>query len=144
MQKKFLVLSLVLAFVLAAGAALADEPSGTISMEVVSTTVGVGPTWGQAVLTFQGKTHLFRVSGIKVLSVGRERLSVDGDVYKLANLSDLAGTYRRVETAGITFIARPSDMVLQNEKGVTIDIKGKEKGITVDLADQGINIEPAP
>ena len=128
MRKKLLVLALVLAFVLAAGAALADEPSGTISMEVVSTTVGVGPSWGQAVLTFQGKTHLFKVRGFKMLSVGREKLSVNGDVYKLTNLSDLPGRYKKVETAGLTFIGRPSDLVLQNEKGVTIDVKGKEKG----------------
>jgi len=143
MHKKLLVLALVMAFVLVAGAALADEPSGTISMEVVSTTVGVGPTWGQAVLTFQGKTHLFKVRGFKMLSVGREKLSVDGDVYKLANLSDLTGTYRKVPTAGLTFIANPSDMVLQNDKGVTINVMGKQKGISLDLAQEGLTIEPA-
>ena len=143
MHKKLLVLALVMAFVLVAGAALADEPSGTISMEVVSTAVGVGPTWGQAVLTFQGKTHLFKVRGFKMLSVGREKLSVDGDVYKLTNLSDLTGTYRKVSTAGLTFIAHPSDMVLQNDKGVTINVMGKQKGISLDLAQEGLTIEPA-
>jgi len=141
MQKKFLVLALVLAFVLVAGAALADEPSGTISMEVVSTAVGVGPTWGQAVLTFQGATHLFKVRGFKVLSVGRERLSVDGEVYKLTNVSDLNGTYRKVPTAGLTFIRNPSDMVLQNANGVTINVVGKEKGISLDLASEGLTIQ---
>ena len=143
MHKKLLVVALVLAFVLAAGAALADQPSGTISMEVVSTSVGVGPSWGQAVLTFQGKTHLFKVRGFKMLSVGRERMSVGGDVYKLTNVSDLNGTYKRVQTGGLTFIASPSDMVLQNEKGVTIDVKGKEKGLSLDITDQGLNIKPA-
>lgn len=143
MHKKLLVVALVLAFVLAAGAALADEPSGTISMEVVSTTVGMGPSWGQAVLTFQGKTHLFKVKGFKMLSVGREKLSVNGDVYKLTNLSDLPGRYKKIETAGLTFIGRPSDLVLQNEKGVTIDVKGKEKGVSLDLTEEGLEIRPA-
>ena len=78
-----------------------------------------------------------------MLSVGREKLSVDGDVYKLANLSDLSGTYRKVPTAGLTFIANPSNMVLQNDKGVTINVMGKEKGISLDLAQEGLTIGPA-
>jgi hypothetical protein len=95
------------------------------------------------VLTFQGKTHLFKVRGLKMLSVGREKLSVEGDVYKLTDLSDLTGKYRKVETAGLTFIDRPSDLVIRNDKGVTINIKGKEKGVSLDLVREGLTIKPA-
>jgi hypothetical protein len=42
MYKKLMVLALVIVFVLTAGAALADEPSGNISLEVVSIAVGMG------------------------------------------------------------------------------------------------------
>jgi len=67
--------------VLTAGAALAEQPSGTISIELNSASALMGASWGQAVLTFQGKTHLYRVRGLKVLSVGVRKLSVGGDVY---------------------------------------------------------------
>jgi hypothetical protein len=140
MYKKFFVLALVMAFILTAGAALADEPSATVSMEVVSTAVGVGPTWGQGVLTYQGKTHLFKVKGFEVATVGREKLSVEGTVYHLNKLSDLNGKYHKAEPAGLTFISEPIDMAVQNDKGVTINVKGKQKGISVDLIKQGLTI----
>ena len=60
MRKKLLVLAVVLAFVLAAGAALGpEEPSATMSIKDVSQAIGVGPIWGQGVITYGAKTHLF-------------------------------------------------------------------------------------
>ena len=141
MYKKLFVLALVMAFVLTAGAALADEPSATVSMEVVSTSVGVGPTWGQGVLTYKGKTHLFKVKGFEVAAVGREKLSVGGTVYNLKQLSDLNGKYHKAEAAGLSFITEPIEMAVQNDKGVTINVKGKQKGISLDLTKGGLTIE---
>ncbi len=140
MYKKLFVLALVMAFVLAAGAALADEPSATVSMEVVSTSVGIGPTWGQGVLTYKGKTHLFKVKGFEVAAVGREKLSVDGTVYHLNKLSDLTGKYHHAEASGLTFIGEPIEMAVQNDKGVVINVKGKQKGIALDLTKGGLTI----
>jgi hypothetical protein len=140
MYKKLFVLALVMAFVLAAGAALADEPSATVSMEVVSTSVGVGPTWGQGVLTYKGKTHLFKVKGFEVASVGREKLSVGGTVYHLNKLSDLNGKYHQAEASGLSFISEPIEMAVQNDKGVVINVKGKQKGLALDLTKGGLTI----
>ena len=104
MHKRFLVMALVLAVALTAGAALAAVPNGTISIELNSASALMGASWGQAVLTFQGKTHLFQVRGLKVLSVGIRKLSLNGDVYNLTNVLDLAGTYKKADPAGLTFI----------------------------------------
>jgi hypothetical protein len=144
MYKKLLVVALVLAFVLTAGAALAQTPSGTISIRMDSASLGVGASWGQAVLTFQGKTHLFRVRGLKVLSVGIRALSLNGDVYNLKQLTDLAGTYQKADPAGLTFIVGEKGLVIRNDKGVAINIKGMQKGLNVDLVKEGLTIEPAP
>ncbi len=140
MYKKLFVLALVMAFSLMAGAALADEPSATVSMEVVSTSVGIGPTWGQGVLTYKGKTHLFKVKGIEVASVGREKLSVGGTVYHLNKLSDLSGKYHQAEASGLSFISEPIEMAVQNDKGVVINVKGKQKGLALDLTKGGLTI----
>ena len=52
MYKKFMVVALALAFALTAGSVLADEPSGTISIKLMSASAVVGASWGQGVLTF--------------------------------------------------------------------------------------------
>ena len=84
MYKKLLALAAIMAFVLAAGAALAQEKEPYfITIEDVSQAIGVGPIWGQGVITYGDKTHLFKVKGFDKFEVGREKLSVDGDVYHL-------------------------------------------------------------
>ena len=75
MYKRFLVMALVLAVVLTA-ARPSRGSDGTISIELNSASALMGASWGQAVLTFQGKTHLFQVRGLKVLSVGIRKLSL--------------------------------------------------------------------
>jgi hypothetical protein len=144
MRKKLLVVFLVLALALTAGTALAQTPSGTISITLNSASAVMGASWGQAVLTFQGKTHLFRVRGLKVLSVGIRTLELNGDVYDLKTLTDLAGTYQKADPAGITFIVGEKGLVIRNSRGVVINLKGMKKGLNVDLVQEGLTIQPAP
>jgi hypothetical protein len=159
MYKKPLVLILVMAFVLVAVAALAqqapkqapqpphppvpqtEEPSATISIKDVSQAIGMGPIWGQGVITYGAKTHLFKIKGFEKFAVGRKKRSLNGDVYRLKQLSDLAGKYRKADPAGITFIAKPKGLVIQNEKGVIIDLAGKEHGLALDLTKDGLTIK---
>jgi hypothetical protein len=141
MYKKLLVVALVVAFVLSAGAVLAQQPSATISIIDVGQAIGVGPIWGQGVITYGGKTHLFKVKGFEKLAVGREKMDVNGDVYHLNQLSDLAGKYKKADPAGLTFIKVKRDLVIQNEKGVVINLKGKEHGLQLDLVKDGLTIK---
>jgi hypothetical protein len=104
----------------------------------------MGASWGQAVLTFQGKTHLFRVRGLKVLSVGIRTMELNGDVYNLKHLTDLAGTYQKADPAGLTFIVGEKGLVIRNDRGVVINIKGKTSGLNLDLIQEGLTIQPAP
>ena len=114
MYKKLLALALVLVIALTAGAVLAQPqtqtPSGTIRITLNSASAGVGASWGQASLLFQGKAHRFRVSGLKVLSVGVRRIALRGDVYNLNNVRDFAGTFRNAPP-GLTFISLISNEV---------------------------------
>jgi hypothetical protein len=137
-------LALALAIVMTAGAALAEPPSGTISIKLNSASAMMGASWGQAVLTFQGRTHLFRVRGLKVLSVGIRRLALSGDVYSLTNINDLAGTYQKADPAGLTFIVGERGPVIRNDKGVTINLVARQKGLNLDLVQEGLTFQPAP
>ena len=140
MYKKLLVLTMALALALATGTAMADEPSATVSMEITSAAVGMGALGGQGVLTFQGKTYNFKVKGFQKLALGMKKLSVDGDVYNITKLSDLEGKYKKAEPTGLTFIEGKKDLVLQNDKGVTINLKGKAKGLSLDVVKEGLVI----
>ncbi len=157
MNKKLFCVALVIAFVLTAGAALAqpkqapapptppvaqtENPVATISIINVAQAIGVGPIWGQGVITWKNKTHLFKVKGFEKFAVGRKKVRVNGDVYRLNKLEDLAGTYRKAEPGGFTFIAHPKGLVIQNDKGVIIDLEGKVHGLELDLAKDGLHIK---
>ena len=140
MYKKLFIATLVLAFVITASAALADEPSATVSMDITSAAVGLGASGGQGVITYQGKTYTFKVKGFDKLALGVQKISVNGDVYNLTKLSDLEGKYKKAEPASITFIKGKKDLVMQNGKGVTINLKGKEKGLSLNVVKEGLTI----
>ena len=141
MYKKFLVVALVLAFALSAGSVFADEPSGTISIKLMSASAVLGASWGDGVLTFGPKTYAFKIKGLKVLSVGLTKASANGDVYKLTNAADLAGTYKEASRAGLTFIKGEKGIVVQNEKGVVINVKATAMGMDLGLVEGGLTIQ---
>ena len=143
MYKKFLIVALVLALALAltAGSVFADEPSGTISIKLTSAAAVLGTTWGQGVLTYGARTYSFEVKGLKVLAVGLKKASANGDVYKLTQVTDLAGTYKEASPAGLTFLKGEKGVVVQNEKGVVINVKATAKGMNLGLVGGGLTIK---
>ena len=142
MYKKFLVVALVLALALTAGTVFADEPSATISIKLTSASAILGASWGEGVLTFGARTYSFEVKGLKVLAVGITKASVNGDVYKLTQVTDLAGTYKDASQAGLTFFEKgEKDIVVQNEKGVVLNIKGTATGMNLALVEGGLTIK---
>jgi hypothetical protein len=142
MFKKFLVVALVLAFSLTVNPALADEPSGTISVNLTSASALVGASWGQGVLTFGDRTYAFKVKGLKVMAVGLKKASVNGEVYNLKNASDLAGTYKKASQGGLTLIkGKKGAVVVENDKGVLINVFGRAKGMDVGLVKGGLTVK---
>jgi len=83
-------------------------------------------SWGQASLLFQGKAHRFRVSGLKVLSVGVRRIALRGDVYNLT----MSGTLLELsECSSGPHLIRVKGLVLQNDRGVTINLVAQQRGL---------------
>jgi hypothetical protein len=157
--KKLLVLALVLAFAIAAGTVWADSPNGTISFEVNSLTgvADMGISWVQGVLSFQGKTHTFKMKGLKTAIVEVRNFVGRGDVYNLKAAPDLAGTYQKANQSGSTSILGEKVLVVQNDKGVvihftvvskrlvgvmrTIGEVFKREGVPLDLVPGGLIID---
>src|SRR5262249_57556181 len=91
---------LMLGVMLVAVTAGAQEPSGKVAIESKSVAVGIGVTWGDGKLTYQGKEHRFTVNGLSVVDVGVSKVSTTGSVYHLKKLSDFAGNYAAAEAGG--------------------------------------------
>src|SRR5262245_48685124 len=72
-------------------------PSAKVAIESTSIAAGVGVSWGNGVLEFQGKKYSFSVDGLSLIDLGITKASEVGDVYNLTNPSQLAGTYVAAE-----------------------------------------------
>jgi hypothetical protein len=77
----WLVLTLPVLFVVATAvwAAEDDKPSGTVSIESTSITVGVWVNWGDGILTLNdGRSYCFSLQGLQVGSLGASKVSAEG------------------------------------------------------------------
>jgi ABC-type amino acid transport substrate-binding protein len=110
-------------------------------MELTSTSlaVGIGISWGEGTLSFEGTSHPFSVRGISLLDVGASVTEGLGEIYNLENLADFEGNYVAVEAAGAVGIGN-SATVMRNEHGVEISLRSELQGVELALATQGFRI----
>jgi hypothetical protein len=125
-------------------APMAEEPVGAFPpafVSLASTTValGVGVSWGEGNLSYEGINHAFSVRGLKLLDIGVSVTEGFGDVRNLEKLSDFEGTYVAVEAAGAAGIGRSASS-MRNEHGVEISLRSELKGVELALATKGVSI----
>lgn len=143
LRAAILVLAGVLLFALPGGAQLDKTPIyplGEISLEATSAAAGVGFSWGEGTLKFQGKEYKFKVKGLSVAAVGFSRISATGDVYNLTKPSDLAGTYASV-SAGLALARGVEGLVMKNNQGTVIVLRAQQQGVKLSLSVDGFAIE---
>ncbi|MDP2701393.1 MAG: DUF1134 domain-containing protein [Candidatus Rokubacteria bacterium] len=121
-------------------AAADDEPSGTVTIESKSVALGVGVSWGDGKLSYQGKTHTFSVNGFSVVDVGVSKVSARGKVFHLNKLEDFAGTYAAAQ-AGAAVGGGMSAVALRNQNGVVLELTSTQTGIKFTLAGEGIEVK---
>jgi hypothetical protein len=85
--------TLLLALSVAMTVGAQDKPSGTVRIESKSIAVGVGVSWGDGKLTYQGKDYVFSVSGLSVVDVGISKVTATGEVFNLKKVEDFSGNY---------------------------------------------------
>jgi hypothetical protein len=115
-------------------------PSGTVKITSKAVALGVGVTWGDGTLNYQGKTHSFSVDGLSVADLGISSVTSSGEVFNMTKLSDFSGNYAAGE-AGIAIAGGPSDVVLKNQNGVVIRLHGTQQGGRLTLAAQGVKLQ---
>jgi len=123
------------------GAAAADDkPSGTVTIESKSVALGVGVSWGDGPLSYQGKTHTFSVKGLSVVDVGVSKVSARGKVFNLKKFADFAGTYAAAQ-AGAAVGGGMSVVALRNQNGVVLELTSTQTGVKFTLAGEGIEVK---
>lgn len=141
-QKKVFVFLMVLSFSVIGSVAIAEEgqPSGTVSIQTKSVAVGIGYSWGEGVLNFQGKEYKFKIKGLSVVDVGISTISAKGNVYHLSRVSDFPGTFSAAE-AGIALGAGAGAQAMENQYGVVMTLTSTKAGIQFKLAPEGLKVQ---
>jgi|RhiMetdeSRZDD1v2_1073273.scaffolds.fasta_scaffold150478_3 hypothetical protein len=117
-------------------------PSGLVMLKLKSVALGVGASWGEGTLTYQGRNYLFSISGLSLVDVGISNYTGAGKVYDLSSPANLAGNYAAGQ-ATFAIAGGDSAMSMKNGRGVTIVIlknEGQESGTQLSIGPAGMKI----
>jgi hypothetical protein len=138
-MRRFLIGLVTSLLALLPAMAAAQVPDGTIELSGGSVAVGIGYSWGNGKLVFQGKQYQLKVEGLSIVDVGVSEYTATGSVYNLKKLEDFEGTYAAA-TAGATVAGGVSGAAMRNQNGVLIQLSATRQGLQFTLAPAGIKI----
>jgi hypothetical protein len=114
-------------------------PPPYVSLESTSIGAGIGVSWGEGWLSFEGQRHDFSVKSLSLGDFGVAKLISEGAVSNLARLDDFAGTYVAVEAGAAAGIGG-SAVSMRNEHGVVISLRSDVEGVQLSLGAEGVRI----
>jgi hypothetical protein len=133
-----LTTGLVLLMTTAVGAQ--DKPVGTVTVESKSVAIGVGVSWGDGKLSFQGKEYPFTVNGLSVADLGVSKVTATGEVFNLKKVSDFSGNYVAA-AAGLEIGGGAGAIAMKNQHGVVMRLTGTGTGVQLTLAGKGVDVK---
>jgi hypothetical protein len=144
MNRKLLRLAIIgtVLFLASFGRALAQAPDATVKITGKSLAAGVGFSWGNGVLNYQGKEYPFSISGFSAGEIGFNVAELSGEVFNLKNPADFNGNYTSLG-AGITIGGGASAATMRNQNGVVMHVVATSQGFTFKLGVDGMKVELA-
>ena len=118
----------------------ARKPSGTLKLKSRSVALGAGVSWGDGVLTFQGKDYPFSVSELSLIDLGVSSVNATGRIYNLTNLADFSGNYVASQ-ATFAVAGGTGELTMTNAKGVVIALSSQESGTQLTAGPAGISLK---
>src|SRR4030095_6559404 len=115
-------------------------PSGKVWVESTSVALGIGVSWGDGKLTFQGKEHPFKVEGLSVIGLGVSKVTANGELFNLKKLSDFDGNYVAGQ-AGATVGGGAGALIMRNQNGVVMKLTSTSQGVQLTLAGAGVDVK---
>jgi len=143
MSLRALVFRTTVASVLAVatlGVAQDGPPSGKVRVESKSVAVGVGVSWGDGKLTYQGKEYPFNMNGLSVVDLGVAKITATGEVFNLKKLSDFDGNYVAGQ-AGATVGGGAGATIMKNQNGVVMKLTGTGTGVRLAAGAKGVDVK---
>ena len=105
------------------------KPDGTVSIDETQFAVIVGGSFGGGKLTYKGKVHEFKISGLSAgANVGVSKMSAAGEVYELKDLDKFPGTYTKLDVSA-TAGGGVGALHLKNENGVVMQLTSRTQGL---------------
>ncbi len=121
-------------------ASTAAAQSGRISITITKAGFVVGVSSGRGTLRYRGKRYRLSVGGVRLgLTVGASKATMHGRVYNLRRLRHIEGTYGAVEASAAAGIG-PQNWVLENQHGVRLVLRGRQRGLEASLSSGGISL----
>ena len=134
-------LTLLLIFITTALAvAQAETPSGRVAIETTSIAAGMGLSWGNGKLNFNGREHRFTIDGVTLVDFGISKASAAGEVYNLTDLTKFEGNYVAAE-ASFALGGGMGAVSLRNPHGVIMRLNSVSQGARLQLGSSGMNIK---
>ena len=119
---------------------VAEQVDGTVKITGKSVAAGVGYSWGNGVLTYQGEEYPFSISGFSAGDIGITSAELSGEVYNLKKLEDFNGNYTSF-TAGATVAGGGAGATMKNQNGVIINVVATTQGLNFKLGVDGMKID---
>lgn len=129
---------------LAGGVASAQNtiaPSGSVTINETQFGFIVGGSVGGGELTYQGKTHKFKIGGVSLgANIGVSKISATGEVYELKDLSKFPGTYVSLDGT-VALGGGVGGMKLKNEHGVIMRLQATTQGLQLNASSSGVTVK---
>lgn len=115
-------------------------PDATVVMkEAQAAFIGSGGG-GTGTLYYRGRKYPFTVGGLGVGGIGASTIDATGDVYKLRNVADFAGSYVQGRYGFALGQESGGDLWLQNEAGVIMHLHARRTGLMLSLGGDAVVI----
>jgi hypothetical protein len=143
MRKSLILSAIGLGFLLAQPASSsAQTPDGVIELSGGSVAAGIGYSWGNGTLIFQGKRYPLKISGVSLGNVGVAEYTAAGSVEGLRSAQDINGVFTSV-AAGATLGGGANIAAMKNQNGAVIHLTSTTSGLSLSLAAEGLKISLA-
>ena len=114
-------------------------PPPWVSIQSTSIGAGIGVSWGDGLLSFEGEQHPFSVTGLSLGDFGFAVELAEGQVQNLNALADFEGRYLVVAAGGAAGIGG-SVIAMRNGHGVVINVRSEMEGVALSLGAEGLTI----
>jgi len=117
-----------------------QAPDATLKLQSRSVALGAGVSWGEGVLTFQGKNYPVAISGLSLLDLGVSSVNATGQVYFLKQIADFSGNYFATQ-ATFAVAGGGGELVMANGNGVFVALQSEQKGTQLTLGASGVSLK---